>query len=158
MKKKTVPAILIHLDWIETIKCLSYEQIGAFIIAMLDYANTGKDPKFKDNSMQALFISFKKQIDRDRKSYEEKCKKNSESAKMRWAKEKDSDAYECMQTDANACINNKNKDNNKSKIYANRRSDITSNNSRRESVHNTAKELIQELCKAGGTYLSDTKN
>ena len=77
---------------------------------------------------------------------------------MRWAKEKDSDAYECMQTDANACINNKNKDNNKSKIYANRRSDITSNNSRRESVHNTAKELILELCKAGGTYLSDTKN
>ena len=42
MKKKTVPAILIHLDWIETIKCLSHEQIGAFIIAMLDYANTGK--------------------------------------------------------------------------------------------------------------------
>lgn len=76
MKKKTVPAILIHLDWIETIKCLSHEQIGAFIIAMLDYANTGKDPKFKDNSMQALFISFKKQIDRDRKSYEEKCKKD----------------------------------------------------------------------------------
>ena len=133
MKKKTVPAILIHLDWIETIKCLSHEQIGAFIIAMLDYANTGKEPKFKDNSMQALFISFKKQIDRDRKSYEEKCKKNSESAK-------------------------KNKDNNKSKIYANRRSDISPNNSRRESVHNTAKELIQELCKAGGTYLSDTKN
>ena len=64
MKKKTVPAILIHLDWIETIKCLSHEQIGAFI------------PKFKDNSMQALFISFKKQIDRDRKSYEEKCKKD----------------------------------------------------------------------------------
>ena len=104
MKKKAVPAILIHLDWIETIKCLSHEQIGAFIIAMLDYANTGKEPKFKDNSMQALFISFKKQIDRDRKSYEEKCKKNSESAKMRWAKEKDSDAYECMQTDANAYI------------------------------------------------------
>ena len=71
MKKKTVPAILIHLDWIETIKCLSHEQIGTFIIAMLDYANTGKEPKFKDNSMQALFISFKKQIDRDRKSYEE---------------------------------------------------------------------------------------
>ena len=47
MKKKTVPAILIHLDWIETIKCLSHEQIGAFIIAMLDYANTGKEPKFK---------------------------------------------------------------------------------------------------------------
>ena len=44
MKKKTVPAILIHLDWIETIKCLSHEQIGAFIIAMLDYANTGKEP------------------------------------------------------------------------------------------------------------------
>ena len=63
MKKKAVPAILIHLDWIETIKCLSHEQIGAFIIAMLDYANTGKEPKFKDNSMQALFISFKKQID-----------------------------------------------------------------------------------------------
>ena len=41
MKKKTVHAILIHLDWIETIKCLSHEQIGAFIIAMLDYANTG---------------------------------------------------------------------------------------------------------------------
>ena len=37
MKKKTAPAILIHLDWIETIKCLSHEQIGAFIIAMLDY-------------------------------------------------------------------------------------------------------------------------
>ena len=83
MKKKAVPAILIHLDWIETIKCLSHEQIGAFIIAMLDYANTGKEPKFKDNSMQALFISFKKQIDRDRKSYEEKCKKNSESAKAK---------------------------------------------------------------------------
>ena len=33
MKKKTVPAILIHMDWIETIKCLSHEQIGAFIIA-----------------------------------------------------------------------------------------------------------------------------
>lgn len=48
MKKKTVPAILIHLDWIETIKCLSHEQIGTFIIAMLDYANTGKEPKFKD--------------------------------------------------------------------------------------------------------------
>ena len=75
MKKKTVPAILIHLDWIETIKCLSHEQIGAFIIAMLDYANTGKEPKFKDNSMQALFISFKKQIDRDRKSYEDETGK-----------------------------------------------------------------------------------
>ena len=24
----------IHMDWIETIKCLSHEQIGAFIIAM----------------------------------------------------------------------------------------------------------------------------
>ena len=65
MKKKAVPAILIHLDWIETIKCLSHEQIGTFIIAMLDYANTGKEPKFKDNSMQALFISFKK-ADRSR--------------------------------------------------------------------------------------------
>ena len=34
MKKKTVPAILIHMDWIETIKWLSHEQIGAFIIAI----------------------------------------------------------------------------------------------------------------------------
>ena len=87
MKKKKVPAILIHMDWIETIKCLSHEQIGKFFVAMLDYANTGNEPEFEDNFMRALFTSFKKQIDRDRKSYEEKCKKNSESAKMRWAKE-----------------------------------------------------------------------
>ena len=158
MKKKKVPAILIHMDWIESIKCLSHEQIGKFFVAMLDYANTGNEPEFEDNFMRALFTSFKKQLDRDRNSYEEKCKKSSESARIRWAKEKGTDTYECMQTDANACINNKDKDNNKSKIYANRRSDISPNNSRRESVHNTAKELIQELCKAGGTYLSDTKN
>lgn len=158
MKKKKVPAILIHMDWIESIKCLSHEQIGKFFVAMLDYANTGNEPEFEDNFMRALFTSFKKQIDRDRKSYEEKCKKSSESARIRWAKEKGTDTYECMQTDANACINNKNKDNTKSRIHANIRSDITSNNSRRDAVHNTAKELIQELYKAGGTFVSDTKN
>ena len=44
MKKKTVPAILIHLDWIETIKCLSNEQIGAFI---------GADENFRGSLMHA---------------------------------------------------------------------------------------------------------
>ena len=104
MKKKAVPAILIHLDWIETIKCLSHEQIGAFIIAMLDYANTGKEPKFKDNSMQALFISFKKQIDRDRKSYEEKCKKNSQSAGTTRMVELESIIYSQLKCQGLLCV------------------------------------------------------
>ena len=45
MKKKAVPAILIHLDWIETIKCLSHEQIGAFIIGKCQDA-MGKGERF----------------------------------------------------------------------------------------------------------------
>ena len=72
-----------------SIQYLTDEQAGRLIKAISYSRIQGKEPDFSDDAaLKILFYQISEHISINEKKYKEKCKKNSESAKKRWEKEK----------------------------------------------------------------------
>ena len=114
-------SIILHLDCLSAVECLTDEQAGVLFKGLLRYANTGEPLSTTDSALQAVFALFRAQIDRDSKKYEEKCRKNRANACKRYPNKCDGmpeDAIACdrMPPHANASLSNSNlNNNNKSK-------------------------------------------
>lgn len=115
-------SIILHLDCLSAVDCLTDEQAGILLKGLLRYANTGEPLNSTDSALQAVFALFSAQIDRDTKKYEEKCRKNRENACKRYSnirdgKQNKATACDGMPTQADASlsksnIKNKNNSNN----------------------------------------------
>ena len=75
-------SIILHLDCLSAVECLTDEQAGVLFKGLLRYANTGDPLSTSDSALQAVFALFRAQIDRDSKKYEEKCRKNRANASL----------------------------------------------------------------------------
>ena len=72
-------SIILHLDCLSAVDCLTEEQAGILFKGLLRYANTGEPLNSSDSALQAVFALFGAQIDRDTKKYEEKCRKTEQT-------------------------------------------------------------------------------
>ena len=73
----------VYYSYLEGMEPYSDAECGRLLKACLKYCMTGEVPELPGNE-RFLFPTWKSQIDRDRKSYEAKCRKNSENVSKRW--------------------------------------------------------------------------
>lgn len=59
---------------------LNNEELGELFRAIFIYAKYGEEIDFEHRSLKLVFGFIKSALERDRASYEEKCKKNAENA------------------------------------------------------------------------------
>ena len=109
--------ILYDID-LESIDYLSDPQVSRLFRAIIKYRLKGITPDFSDDAaLKIIFHQISEHIALNEKKYKETCKKNSESAKKRWANQKGSAsenqykdmpkhtrACENIQSDANLCL------------------------------------------------------
>lgn len=102
---------MVYGDIEESLDELSDEQVAKLFRGMVNYFNTGNDPKFS-GVLKMAFIPIRQQMDRDMDKYERKCQKNKENIQSYWDKvksDKDSDdtnVYERIPSNTNVyeCI------------------------------------------------------
>ena len=110
-------SIILHLDCLSALDCLTDEQAGVLFKGLLRYANTGEPLSSSDSALQAVFALFRAQIDRDAMKYAEKCRKNRANACKRYAGKSggnQDNAVACngMPSQADASISKSNPNNN----------------------------------------------
>ena len=87
---------IVYKDIHAVVDELTDEQAGKLFRGMIKYFADGTEPKF-EGVLKFVFIPIKQQIDRDAEKYSERCEKNRENIKKRWAKEKNASAYDGIQ-------------------------------------------------------------
>lgn len=96
-------SFLFYLDWQKQLEKLPLNSIGKIVLALCEYANSGKYPDFKDGALDMCFSFMADQLDRDNEKYREICRKRSEAGKE-GAKQKQANANKSsksMQKDTN---------------------------------------------------------
>ena len=99
---KEQKGFVVYGDIEESLEELSDEQVAKLFRGMVNYFNTGKDPKFT-GLLKLAFIPIRQQMDRDVDKYEKKCQKNKENIQKYWDKVKaendktNTNVYECIQ-------------------------------------------------------------
>ena len=102
-------SFMMYLDTIAQWDMLTDAQAGQLVKALMAYANDGTLIDIDDGMVKMAFSFMSAQIDRDNEKYAEKCKQNSEKARIRWHK-KDADACNGIPMDANDADKDKEKD------------------------------------------------
>lgn len=102
---KEQKGFVVYGDIEESLDELSDEQVAKLFRGMVNYFNTGKDPKFS-GVLKLAFIPIRQQMDRDVDKYEKKCQKNKESIQAYWDKVKsekeNTNEYERIPPNTNA--------------------------------------------------------
>ena len=108
---KEQKGFVVYGDIEESLDELSDEQVAKLFRGMVNYFNTGKDPKFS-GVLKLAFIPIRQQMDRDVDKYEKKCQKNKESIQAYWDKVKsekeNTNEYERIPSNTNATNTNTN--------------------------------------------------
>ena len=89
--------IMLYLDTIPQWKMMSREQAGELIIALLEYAESGKPLESEDPLVKMAFAFISAQVDRADESYKKKCERNKKVAETRWKKEATDSTAECKE-------------------------------------------------------------
>lgn len=119
-KSSELHGVILYFDNCEALKHLSDEDAGKLFKSIAKYICGEKNVDL-EGSLMTIFCIFQQQIDRNRKSYEELCKRNREKAKQRWAKTKNETSIiepeaatitNSMQQYTNECLNNYNTNSN----------------------------------------------
>lgn len=96
---KDQKGFVVYGDIEESLDELSDEQVAKLFRGMVNYFNTGKEPKFS-GLLKLAFIPIRQQMDRDVDKYEKKCQKNKENIQKYWDKVKgntdNTNVYECI--------------------------------------------------------------
>lgn len=89
---------ILYSEYLEQIQDLDLLQRGRLLTAILEYANGTNLEDIKANCDAAAFVAFKfikARMDRDQKAYQEKCDRNRENVRKRWARRKnDTSVYD----------------------------------------------------------------
>ena len=76
----TKKSFLVYFDWEDPLQELSNEELGELFRAMFTYAKYGELIELEHRSLKLVFGFIKSALDRDKESYEERCRKNAENA------------------------------------------------------------------------------
>ena len=79
MIQPRIQSIILHLDNLEALKCLSAVSMGNLMFALMNYAACGEMPQFKNRALMAVFHLLRAALDRDVAKYQTRC--NGSSAK-----------------------------------------------------------------------------
>ena len=74
-------SFLVYFDWGEPFERLDDEALGKLFRGMFRYAQNGELPEFDDPTLSIIFSFVKTALERDKATYEERCRKNSEAGK-----------------------------------------------------------------------------
>ena len=72
-------SFLVYFDWEAPLQELNNEELGELFRAMFIYAKYGELLDFEHRSLKLVFGFIKSAIERDKASYEDKCRKNAEN-------------------------------------------------------------------------------
>lgn len=72
--KRISKSFPMYLDYFKAVNKLPDEQAGQLFKAILEYANTSKEPEL-DGSLYAVFAIMQNQLDRDTEKYNKKCER-----------------------------------------------------------------------------------
>ena len=81
MAKKQRNSFIMYYDWWEIIDMLSMEQRGVLLTAVFKYTKYGIIDEDMSADIKMAFHIFRLVFDRDKETYEEKCKANAENGK-----------------------------------------------------------------------------
>ena len=72
--KRTAKSFPVYLDYSKAVNKLSDAEAGQLFKALLEYADSGQDPKL-EGSLYAVFAIMQNQLDRDTEKYVQKCER-----------------------------------------------------------------------------------
>ena len=134
-------SFVLFKEYEEDFESLTDEQAGQVIKSNFALVN-GKDIPELDGESAILFRIIRRQIQRTDEAYQEKCRKNTESIKKRWAAKKEIQAntnvYERIQT-------NTNDTNVKNVIHPDSDPDSDSDSEKKEESINTLSEKRRDI-------------
>ena len=78
-------SFIFHLENAEDLEDLTLEEQGMILQAMIQYSLTGEEPGFTDKALRAVWRPIFRRLKADKEAYDDKCRKNKESAEKRWA-------------------------------------------------------------------------
>lgn len=78
-------SFILYLDHQEIFEMLTDEQAGQLIKSIFLYERTGTMPKM-DKMLNLAFVPIMQILDKNRRRYDEKCKKNKQNIEKRWNK------------------------------------------------------------------------
>ncbi len=79
-------SMLIHHDFINTFRQLTYEETGRLIMAALEYDIDGTVTEFDDRLMRICYYRLTECLKRNNEKYEDVRQKKIEAARKRWQK------------------------------------------------------------------------
>lgn len=96
------PGIMVYFELLDALEDYNAEEAGQLFLAMLRYGQYGELPEFADRGMRTLWMSTKRKIDMDKRSYEQACCNRRYSTYVREAKKRgetilDRDEWEIRQ-------------------------------------------------------------
>ena len=101
-------SFVLSITYAEVFKEMSEEQAGALIKAIFDYESKMILPELTDAELKMAFKFIKRDLDYNKKKYEEICKKRAESGQKGGqtskSKQMVTNAYKCHQMQAKASI------------------------------------------------------
>ena len=77
MIQPRIQSIILHLDNLEALKCLSATSMGNLMFALMNYAACGEMPQFKNRALMAVFHLLRAALDRDVAKYQTRCSGSS---------------------------------------------------------------------------------
>ena len=95
-------SFILYHEYSDYINKLTDEQAGQLLKAIFAYVQDGTMPTL-DPLTDMVFTVIRKQLDKDRAKYEEKCKQNRKNAEKRWVKQEDANGCERMRTQKTEC-------------------------------------------------------
>lgn len=150
----------IFVDFREDIAELSFAEKGRLLDAMLDYADNAKQPVLSGNE-RFVWHSVKKQIDNQRKSYENLCETNKRIATERYAPSRsvtERDGASRSVTERNGASQEQDKDKDKEKDSSVCVNSISSNPAHaREDTHTPTRDEIHAFCIENGINIDEEK-
>jgi len=102
-------SFILYLEHQEIFEMLDDEQAGKLIKQIFEYEKTGNPPKL-DKMLSLAFVPIMQSLDKNRKKYDEKCRKNKENISIRWNKN-NTNVYERKNQDTNYTDNDNDNDN-----------------------------------------------
>lgn len=167
MGKKEQSAFLLPKSQKEIIDELTNEEAGIIFKAIYEYEITKVEPKLR-KTLKIVFKQFKIKLDLYDEAYEQKCIKNRENIEKRWAKLKNTNEYDRIQTNTIGYKKEKEKENKKENKNKNKKQNkniniIKNNNSinnsgrGKTSVANATPPTLETVIEYGSNLNIDSK-
>ena len=106
-------SFILHYDSLDVLDVITDEQCGKLLKKMRSYHNWN-DYSSDDKLVDAVFMQFKNQFDRDKEKYEIVCDKNKDNVRKRWDK-KNTTVYDRIRSDTKNTDNDNDNDNDNDK-------------------------------------------